>query len=156
YKALEQSLREALGERQEALAQREAALGQRETLYRELAHRVKNHLQILTALVAKHARNPSLSARELADEMKGQLQTLAAGYRGMDGAGVGERIEALPLVEDVGRVYASEAVRVDVAVSPADLTLASEQAGPFGMLVNEAVCNSHKHAFSGAGGRIQV
>jgi two-component sensor histidine kinase len=34
--------------------------------------------------------------------------------------------------------------------------LASEQAGPIGMLVNEAVCNSRKHAFADNGGHIHV
>jgi PAS domain S-box-containing protein len=156
YKALEQSLREALAQRQEALAQREDALAQREALYRELTHRVKNHLQIMTALVVMNAQNPALSTKDLADQMKGQIQTLAAVYRGMDRAGVGERIQAGALVEEVSRPYAAGAVSVDVAVAPPDLTLASEQAGPLGMLVNEAVCNSYKHAFKSHGGCIEV
>jgi two-component sensor histidine kinase len=117
---------------------------------------VKNHLQIMTALVAHEARKPALSAKDLGDELKGQLQTLAAVYRGMDRAGVGERIEARTLVEEVSRPYATEAVSVDVTVAPPDLTLPSEQAGPLGMLVNEAVCNSYKHAFRDHGGRVRV
>jgi PAS domain S-box-containing protein len=142
YKALERSLREALA--------------QREALYRELTHRVKNHLQIMTALVAHDAQNPALSAKELGDQMKGQLQTMAAVYRGMDRAGVGEPIQARTLIDEVSRPYASHTVSVDVAVAPPDLTLPSDRAGPLGMLVNEAVCNSYKHAFDGQSGRIQV
>lgn len=149
FKALEQSLRDALAQRQEALAQREA-------LYQELAHRVKNHLQILTALAAKQARNTELSAQELANHIQGQLQTLAAVYRGIDRAGVGERIVARALLEEVSRPYATDTVRVEVTVAPPDLTLAPEQASPLGMLVNEAACNSYKHAFRNHGGRIQV
>lgn len=156
FKDLERCLQEALAQRQVALAQREKALAQREVLYRELVHRMKNHLQMLTAVVAMNARNPAMSTKDLADQMKGQLHTLAAVYRGMDRAGVCERIEARALVEEVSRPYASDAVHVEATVAPPDLTLASEQAGPLGMLVNEAICNSYKHAFDDRGGRIQV
>jgi two-component sensor histidine kinase len=149
HKALERGLREALAREKEALAQREA-------LYQELTHRVKNHLQILTALVAMNARSDTLTTQEVCDRVTGQLQTLAAVYRGMDRAGVGERIEARRLLDDVSRPYASGAVSVDVAVAPPDLTLAAEQTGPLSMLVNEAVCNSYKHAFDQHSGRIQV
>jgi PAS domain S-box-containing protein len=141
YKDLEQSLREAVV--------------QRELLYRELAHRVKNHLQLMSALVSLEARDPKLSAKDLADLIKGRLQTLAAVYRGMDQSEVAARIEARSFFEAVCRPYESDGVSVEVAVAP-DLTLATEQAAPVGMLVNETVCNSKKHAFHGRGGHIQV
>src|SRR5262249_23065609 len=47
FKALERSLREALA--------------QRESLYRELTHRVKNHLQIMSGLISMEARDPALT-----------------------------------------------------------------------------------------------
>jgi PAS domain S-box-containing protein len=135
YKALQRDLREA---------------------YRELTHRVKNHLQIMTALVTLESRKPAVSAKDLADHMKGQLQALAAVYKSMDRAEAGESIEARPFVEEVCRPYASNTVSVEAAIAPLDLTLASDQAGPIGMLVNEAVCNSRKHAFTANGGHIHV
>jgi PAS domain S-box-containing protein len=141
YKELEQNLR--------------AAVAQRETLYRELAHRVKNHLQMMSALVSLEARDPKLSAKHLADLIKGRLQTLAAVYRGMDQSEVAARIEARSFLDAVSRPYATDGVSFELAVAP-ELTLTSDQAGPVGMLVNEAVCNSMKHAFHGRGGHIQV
>jgi PAS domain S-box-containing protein len=149
YKALEQGLREAVAQREEAILQREG-------LYRELTHRVKNHLQIMTALVSMDSKNPELSARELGEQMKGQLLALAAVYRGMDRAELSQSIEARAFVEEICRPYASRTVDVHTVVAPPDLTLASDQAGPVGMLVNEAVCNSRKHAFPTNGGHIQV
>ncbi len=74
----------------------------------------------------------------------------------MDRAGVGERIAARTLLEDVTRPYASGELSVDVAAAPPGLTITAEQAGPLSMLVNEAVCNSCKHAFGTHPGRIQV
>ena len=141
HKELERDLREAVA--------------QRETLYRELAHRVKNHLQLLTALVSLEARDPQLTAKNLAELIKGQLQTLAAVYRGMDQAPAADRIEARSFLEAIIRPYEADGIGVELAAAP-ELTLASEQAAPVGMLVNEAVSNSTKHAFDGPGGRIQV
>jgi PAS domain S-box-containing protein len=142
YKALERSLREAVA--------------QREALYQELTHRVKNHLQILSALVALESRNPARSTKDLGEQIQGKLQALAAVYRSMDRAEVGARIEARKFLEEVCLPYASGAVSVEAEVAPPDVTLASEQAGPVGMLVNEAVANSRKHAFPNHHGRIQV
>lgn len=149
YKAAEQSL-------QEAHVQKEAATAHGEALYRELIHRVKNHLQVMTSLLTLEARDPALSGKDLGDQMKGRLQTLAAVYRGMDRADAGERIEARTFVEEVCGPYASDAVSVEVAVEPPDLTLTSEQAGPVGMLMNEAVRNSSEHLAHGRGGRVKV
>jgi two-component sensor histidine kinase len=144
YKAMEQHLREVAA--------------QREALYRELTHRVKNHLQIMSGVVALQARRPALSARDLADQLKGQIQALAAVYRSMDveGAMNGARVEARSFIEEVCRPYSSEEVKVEVAVAPDNLALGSEQAGPIGMLVNEAVCNSVKHAFPDHHGHVHV
>jgi PAS domain S-box-containing protein len=142
FKALEQSLREALA--------------QRETLYRELTHRVKNHLQIMTGLISMETRDPSLTVAGLAELMKRRLSVLAAVYDSMTRAGAGARIAASAFVEEVSRPYASKAVTVEAAVDPPELALDSEQAGPIGMLANEAMSNSYKHAFPGRGGRIWV
>jgi two-component sensor histidine kinase len=74
----------------------------------------------------------------------------------VDGAGHGARVEARSFIEEVCRPYSSEEVKVEVAVTPANLSLGSDQAGPIGMLVNEAVCNSVKHAFPDHHGHIHV
>jgi two-component sensor histidine kinase len=134
---------------------REAA-ATRELLYRELTHRVKNHLQIMTGLVALAARNPRFSTKDMAEQIKGQLLALAAVYRGMERAEVGARIEALTFLKEVCLPYAAGEVSVETKVAPPDLTLPSELAGPVGMLVNEAVCNCHKHAFPERHGHIHV
>jgi two-component sensor histidine kinase len=142
YKSLERGLR--------------FALAQRGTQYRELTHRVKGHLQIMTSMVALEGRSPTLSTKGLAEQMKGQLQALAAVYRGMDRAEAGEAIEARAFVEEICCPYSTDAVSVDAEIAPADLRLAPEQAGPIGMLLSEAVRNSRKHAFPHHGGHIHV
>jgi two-component sensor histidine kinase len=124
--------------------------------YRELAHRVKNHLQIMSGLIALDARDPDLTAAELAEMNQARLKMLAAVYDGMAKAEAGRRIVAGAFVEQVCRPYRTRTIAVEARVSPDELTLDPDQAAPFGLLLNEAVCNSYKHGFPGGGGTVQV
>lgn len=132
-----------------------AAVEEKEMLYRELAHRVKNHFQLISNLVALEARNTGDGAAELAARMIGRLKMLAAAYDRMGQADVGGRIGARAFLEDVVSPYRTTSISIRVS-APERLTLKPDEAGPLGMLVNEAVNNSHKHAFPGREGRIEV
>jgi PAS domain S-box-containing protein len=131
------------------------AIAEKEMLYRELAHRVKNHFQLITSLVALETRNTKDGAAELALRMIGRLKMLAAVYDRMSEADVGGRIGARAFLEDVVGPYRTASISVRVS-APQGLTLEPDEAGPLGMLVNEAVNNSYKHAFPGREGRIEV
>jgi two-component sensor histidine kinase len=124
--------------------------------YAELAHRVKNHLQIMSAIIVFDARGPNISAKELASRCQGHLKILAAVYDGMALAGAGERIIANEFLDLVCRPYRTATLTVEVQVQPNDLTLSSDLAAPLGLLVNEAVCNSYKHAFPTGAGMVRV
>jgi PAS domain S-box-containing protein len=137
-------------------AELRAAVAEKETLYRELAHRVKNHLQVVSGLIALEARHDAPVAQELADRVSGRLQTLAAIYDTMNEAKTGGRMQARRFLQQALQPYSSDTVEVVVVVEPDDATLAPDHAGPLGMLVNEAVCNSYKHAFPERRGQIAV
>jgi PAS domain S-box-containing protein len=132
-----------------------AAIDEKEVLYQELAHRVKNHLQVVSGLVALEGRQGTPEAQALADRLIGRLDMLTAMYESRNMAKTGGRIQGRPFIEQVARPYRSDRVEVVVSV-PAGATLAPDHAGPVGMLVNEAVCNSYKHAFPERRGRITV
>jgi PAS domain S-box-containing protein len=140
FKAIERDLR--------------AAVAEKEMLYWELTHRVKNHLQMISGLIKLEARDAGSSA-EMAERMSGHLKMLAGAYDRMTQAEVGGRVAAREFIQDVVRPYRTASVSVEVT-APEDLTLSPDAAGPFGMLVNEAVCNSYKHAFADRPGRIEV
>jgi PAS domain S-box-containing protein len=132
-----------------------AAVAEKEMLYRELAHRVKNHLQVVSGLVGHEARDDEANAKDLAERISRRLHMLAAVYDSMSETKIGGRIHAGPFLRQAVEPYRSDTVDVAVMASH-EATLAPDHAGPLGMLVNEAVCNSYKHAFPDRGGRITV
>jgi PAS domain S-box-containing protein len=132
-----------------------AAVAEKEMLYRELAHRVKNHFQLISGLVALETRETGDGAAELGGRMVGRLKMLSAVYDRMNQADAGGRICARPFLEDVVVAYRTPSISIEVS-APDGLSLDPDWAGPLGMLVNEAVNNSYKHAFPDGGGRIAV
>jgi two-component sensor histidine kinase len=132
-----------------------AAVAEKEVLYRELAHRVKNHFQLIVSLVVLETRESDSAAAKLAQRMISRIRMLAAVYDRMGQADVGGRIGAKAFLEEVVGPYRTASVAVCV-FAPDGLTLDPDQAGPLGMLVNEAVNNSYKHAFPGRSGRIEA
>lgn len=140
FKALERELRIAIAEK--------------EMLYRELAHRVKNHLSIIAGLINLETREAKTVA-EMGERMSGRLKMLAGVYGRLIQAEMTGHVPALAFIEDVVSLYRTASVSIDVT-APERLTLSPDAAGPFGMLVNEAVANSYKHAFPDRSGRIEV
>jgi two-component sensor histidine kinase len=133
-----------------------------ERLLRELQHRVKNNLQVVVGLVEVEAR------RARAAPAKAVLRA------------VGRRVEALRLLHDklhltgdvdrvdlgdyLGQVAAGllrfhegEATRIRLVLEVERGVIASpDAAAPFGLLVNEFITNSLRHAFAGGPGTIGV
>jgi two-component sensor histidine kinase len=111
---------------------------EKDTQLLELQHRVKNNLQLITALIRVEARGVSdLSTGEGFDRLAGRVEALGLLYRALgDIRGEG--------VVDLG-IYLSE---IAAAVMRAHAWLVSlDVAMPTGLVVNELLTNTLKHAF---------
>lgn len=136
------------------LAQR---LADKDTLLRELQHRVKNNLQMITALIRLEARNVSGGATENFDRLAGRIEALGLLY---DALSVGASEDSVDLgvylseiASSVMHAHAIEGIRLDLKVDtwPVSINVAM----PTGLVVNELLTNTLKHAFNdGDGGTI--
>lgn len=139
-----------------------ASLREKELLLKEVHHRVKNNLQVISSLL-------NLQARELEDpdtvrlfqESQGRVRSMALIheqlYRSNDLARIDFAAYVQDLVGHLKQTLGSESVPVRFHLDIEPLPLSLDLAIPCGMIVNELVSNAQKHAFpNGEEGEIHV
>jgi two-component sensor histidine kinase len=133
----------------------EQQLQAKDVLLRELQHRVKNNLQMITALIRLEARNlRGNPAKEPFDRLAGRVESLSLLYRSMAESRVDDSIDLgvylSQIASSVMLAHAVEGIRLDLKVDtwPVSINVAM----PTGLVVNELLTNSLKHAFTGREG----
>lgn len=149
----------ALGCAPESAEERDAAATalHKDILLKELQHRVKNNLQMITALIRLEARNASNDDKKgQFDRLAGRINALAVLYDALSrdksdnqvdlGAYLGQ------IASTVMQAHATEGIRLDTRIDtwPVSINVAM----PAGLVVNEVLTNALKHAFAGRDGGI--
>ncbi len=138
-----------------------ASLREKEALLKEVHHRVKNNLQVITSLLRLEAGRSAADTRTVLSAMQARIQSMALLHETLYRSGTFASIDLGAYL----RQLAAQAFRTQSAQSGAvhlELDLASapvemDQAIPCGLLVNELISNSLKHGFrDGGGGEIRV
>jgi PAS domain S-box-containing protein len=148
--------------RKQAEEQVKASLREKEVLLREIHHRVKNNLQIITSLLNLQAGYvEDQQARALFKESQHRVKSMALVhetlYQSKDLGKIDMAVYIRNLVNHLGRCYAVQSEGVDLKIDVADVFLGIDTAVPCALLINELVSNSIKHAFPTAkGGEISV
>jgi len=145
------------------LAQRkefEQQIREKDALLMEFQHRVKNNLQMITALIRVEAKNArgKLSTVPF-DRLSGRINSIQLLYTLLDGFGKGDEIDLgvylSEIVSSVMHAHAVEGIRLNLSVDAYPVSV--NVAMPTGLVVNELMTNAIKHAFVGRdGGTITV
>jgi PAS domain S-box-containing protein len=140
--------------RQEAEAGLRASLAEKEVLLKEIHHRVKNNLQVISSLLQLQAAETADAAvRAMFREAQDRIRMMAMVHERLYRSGNLATIDfAGHLRELIGLVARSAgradcAVRVVLEAAAAELDL--DSAIPLGLVASELVSNSYKHAFVG-------
>lgn len=138
----------------------QAVIRDKDTLLRELQHRVTNNLQMITALIRLESRtltDNSTTARF--DRLAGRIESLGLLYRSLsetsDRATIDLGVYLSEIASAVMRAHAGEGIHLDLQVDtwPVSVNVAM----PTGLVVNELLTNTLKHAFVGrTGGKISL
>ncbi|CAN5321698.1 histidine kinase dimerization/phosphoacceptor domain -containing protein [soil metagenome] len=131
------------------------ALLEKDLLLLELQHRVKNNLQMITALIRLEARNvPDQETGERFDRLAGRINSLALLYRSLSNDGKEDVVDLgvylSQIAASVMQAHAPEGIRLDLQIDTWPVSI--DVAMPTGLVVNELLTNALKHAFVGRDG----
>ncbi|OYY66481.1 sensor histidine kinase [Sphingomonas sp. 28-62-11] len=129
-----------------------AALRAKDNALRELQHRVKNNLQMITALIRLEARNvPDDETGERFDRLAGRINALATLYDALSNDNADDTIDLgvylAQIASSVMQAHAVEGIRLDMTIDTWPVSV--DVAMPTGLVVNEVLTNALKHAFTG-------
>ena len=158
-------LARTLDELAESIVTRDAALtaslAEKDALMREIHHRVKNNLQIISSLLSMQQRALTDPASKAAvGDTRQRISALALIYRTLYQSDDLRYADArIFLTELVGQLVASEAGRglvVTSSIEADSLVVDPDKLAPLALWLVEAVTNAQKHAFAGRGGDLKV
>ncbi|MDT0690013.1 histidine kinase dimerization/phosphoacceptor domain -containing protein [Salegentibacter sp. F188] len=127
-----------------------------ETLLRELSHRVKNNLQLVISILDMQIIEDEKSAQQSqVQETKNRLTALILVHQRLYGQETGVAIfmpdyikELCESIEFFNKPKTSEGEIISYYVEPIDLNV--EKVISLGLIINEIITNSFKHAFQDA------
>jgi PAS domain S-box-containing protein len=123
----------------------------KDTLLRELQHRVKNNLQMITALIRLETRNAGVPDPKSFERLAGRVDALALLYRALSEDEHKDEIDLGVYLSQIASAvmlsHAVEGIRLDMKVDTYPVSI--NVAMPTGLVVNELLTNALKHAFVG-------
>ena len=138
------------------------SLEEKEALLKEIHHRVKNNLQIVSSLLSLQTEHVAPEkALEALRESQARVRSMAMIHEQLYSSGDLARIDFDRYVRDLAgyifRTYSSEAGGISLDVDVQAIALGIDRAIPCGIIINELLTNALKHAFPhGAGGSVRV
>lgn len=136
----------------------ERVIREKDVLLREIQHRVKNNLQMITALIRLEARNVQSGSEGTPESrfvrLAGRIQALALLYDSLSEHWYSGEIDLgvylSQIASAVMRAHAVEGIRLNLKVDAYPVSV--NVAMPAGLVVNELMTNAIKYAFEGRDG----
>lgn len=129
-----------------------ASLQEKELLLREIHHRVKNNLQIISSLLSLQSHYiKDEKTIELLKDSQNRVKSMALLHEKLYASESLARIDfndyIRTLVNHLNSAYGEGLPPVDIKIDIKDVLMEADTAIPCGLIINELVSNSLKHAF---------
>ncbi|MCK5036445.1 MAG: PAS domain S-box protein [Candidatus Sabulitectum sp.] len=146
---LSQAIRRVRAEKKVRISLRE-----KEVLLREIHHRVKNNMQVVTSLLNLQARKVTdVKALDAIQESQRRIGVISQVHEALYLSGDLSRISMdkylTGILREITSLYLDAEDSIGYLVDADDLVLSISEAIPVGLVTNELVTNAFKHAFPG-------
>jgi two-component sensor histidine kinase len=137
------------------------SLHQKDALMREIHHRVKNNLQVITSLLSMQQRAlTDPVARAAMSDTRQRINALALIYRALYQSPSIKRVDIRYFLQElIAQLVNSEhepGEGVNTELDAEDLVIDPDKLAPVALFAVEAITNAQKHAFAGRGGVLKV
>ena len=146
------SLEKEIADRELAEEKMRRAISEKEALLREIHHRVKNNMQIISSLINLSSRNltdPSTLA--ILRDVKGRIRTMSMIHEKLLRSEDLARIDFGEFLNDLAihyfQYYRADPGRIELSTEAEPVRLSIETAVPCGMIAGELISNALRHAF---------
>ena len=139
-------------ERKRAEEKVQASLEEKEILLKEIHHRVKNNLQVISSLLSLQSKKVKDSYTiDLFNESQNRIKTMALIheklYQSKDFAEIGFDEYVKSLVEHLSHSFKKDGLGIKTTININKINLTMDTAVSCGLIVNELMTNAYKYAF---------
>jgi two-component sensor histidine kinase len=129
-----------------------AALKEKEILLREVHHRVKNNLQVVSSLLNLQANKiPDKAIKEILEQSRNRIRSIALVHEKLYQTGNFAEINikeyTRSLITELFRVYLADPQKIHIRTEIENVNIPLVHAIPYGLILNEIISNSLKYAF---------
>jgi len=148
-------------ERKKSFEKIESSLKEKEVLLREIHHRVKNNLQIISSMLNLQTNYISdKKSLAILEESRNRVRSMALIheklYQNESFSSLNIKDYVIELVNNLMRSYRADS-RIISEINISDIFINTDTAIPLGLIINELVSNSLKYAFpDGRKGKITI
>jgi PAS domain S-box-containing protein len=126
-------------------------------LMRELSHRVKNSLALVSALLHLQARSADSGSKAALEDASSRVQAVATVHDQLWRQADAREVDLKPFLTNLATALAEGAPRHRTIVDVDETLVSADMAVPIGLLVNELVTNAYKYAYpAGSQGVVHV
>lgn len=153
-------LRKTISELQRSNEEIERRNQEKETLLKEIHHRVKNNLQIVSSILTLQAAKSKLDIEnDVFLDCQNRIKSMAIIHEQLYDKGNLAQIATDQYIQEIAgslaKTYKNQCdVHLSFALNRAYLSI--EQSVPFGLILNEILVNCFKHAFRGTHGVLRI
>ncbi len=138
----------------------ERELKQKDSLLKEVHHRVKNNLQIMSSLFRLQARNIDKSLNPAIEDAQSRIYAMALVHEQLYG---GEKFDSIDmktyvtsLVTTIFNTYNVRSGHIELVINIPQVNIPLDKTVPLGLIFNELITNAIKYAFPSGNGIIKI